>query len=155
VVSEQETREVLARLEAALGGVSRRKQGAQIAVELLGRLPHFHWTGVYWLEGRELVLGPYVGAPTEHTRIPVGRGVCGAAVAQDANQIVRDVGDLDNYLACSLETKSEIVVLIRDDAGAILGQIDVDAREVGAFDESDEALLEQVARRIAGLPEQS
>lgn len=116
------------------------------------RLPHFHWVGIYWLKGNELVLGPYVGPPTEHVRIPVGRGVCGTAVAENMNQIVEDVRALENYLACNLETRSEIVVLIRcPSRGRILGQIDVDGTEVGAFDESDEAMLEVIAERIARL----
>ncbi|GIV07092.1 MAG: hypothetical protein KatS3mg017_0294 [Fimbriimonadales bacterium] len=116
------------------------------------RLPHFHWVGVYWLRGNELVLGPYVGPPTEHVRIPVGRGVCGTAVAENMNQIIDDVRELDNYLACNLETRSEIVVLIRHPHnGKILGQIDADGTEVGAFDESDEALLEVIGERIANL----
>lgn len=116
------------------------------------RLPHFHWVGIYWLKGNELVLGPYVGPPTEHVRIPVGRGVCGTAVAENMNQIIEDVRTLDNYLACNLETRSEIVVLIRClKSGRILGQIDVDGTEVGAFDESDEAMLEVIAERIARL----
>ncbi|MCX7924930.1 MAG: GAF domain-containing protein, partial [Fimbriimonadales bacterium] len=103
------------------------------------RLPHFHWVGIYWLKGNELVLGPYVGPPTEHVRIPVGRGVCGTAVAENMNQIIEDVREIENYLACNLETRSEIVVLIRHpDDGRIIGQIDVDGTEVGAFDESDE-----------------
>jgi GAF domain-containing protein len=85
-------------------------------------------------------------------RIPVGRGVCGTAVAENMNQIIEDVRELDNYLACNLETRSEIVVLIRHpDTGKILGQIDVDGTEVGAFDESDEALLEVIGERIARL----
>jgi L-methionine (R)-S-oxide reductase len=110
------------------------------------------WVGVYWLRGSELVLGPYVGLPTEHVRIPVGRGVCGTAVAENMNQIIEDVRELENYLACNLETRSEIVVLIRHpDTGKILGQIDVDGTEVGAFDESDEALLEVIGERIARL----
>jgi L-methionine (R)-S-oxide reductase len=114
------------------------------------RLPHFHWVGIYWLKGNELVLGPYVGPPTEHVRIPVGRGVCGTAVAENMNQIIEDVREIENYLACNLETRSEIVVLIRHpDTGKILGQIDVDGTEVGAFDESDEVLLEVIGDRIA------
>src|SRR5262249_21238490 len=87
---------------------------AAIAMRLLAEsLPHYRWVGVYWLDGDSLILGPYVGAPTEHSRIPVGRGVCGTAVAEGKNQIVADVRVLSNYLACSLETRSEIVVLIR------------------------------------------
>lgn len=123
----------------------------QTVMQLLHeRIPHAHWVGIYWLHGQELVLGPYVGPPTEHTRIPVGRGVCGTAVAQNQNQIVTDVRKVTNYLACNLETLSEIVVLIRHpESGEILGQIDVDGTAVGAFDESDEALLQQIADQIA------
>lgn len=118
---------------------------------LAERLAHFNWTGVYWLRGGELILGPYAGAPTEHTRIAVGRGVCGTAVAENGNQVVADVRELANYLSCSVDTRSEIVVLIRDEAGKVLGQIDVDGHEPGAFDETDEALLEEVAARIAAV----
>jgi L-methionine (R)-S-oxide reductase len=137
-------------LEASDLPVAERLQ--RLMQRLYDRLPHFHWVGVYWLKGSELVLGPYVGPPTEHVRIPVGRGVCGTAVAENMNQIIEDVRELDNYLACNLETRSEIVVLIRHpDTGKILGQIDVDGTEVSAFDESDEALLEVVGERIARL----
>jgi GAF domain-containing protein len=118
------------------------------AMEALSRLPHYNWSGVYRLEGDTLVLDQYVGAATDHTHIPVGRGVCGTAVAENANQVIEDVRELDNYLACSLQTRSEIVVLIRD-GEKILGQIDIDGHTVGAFDSSDEAFLEQVAEILA------
>lgn len=118
-------------------------------MERLAALPAYDWVGVYWLRGDRLELGPYVGAPTEHTIIPTGRGVCGTAVAEGRNQLVADVRALDNYLACSLETRSEIVVLIRNSEGAILGQIDADGHEVGAFDHSDEEMLTKVAELIA------
>lgn len=122
-----------------------------LAMQLIAkRFTHYKWVGVYWLEGDTLVLGPYVGEPTEHTRIAVGQGVCGTAVAQGRNQIVRDVRQVANYLACSLKTRSEIVVLIRR-AGRVLGQIDADADEPGAFDTTDEALLTAVAERLAAL----
>ncbi|MFN7016388.1 MAG: GAF domain-containing protein [Fimbriimonadales bacterium] len=137
-------------LEASDTPVQERLQ--HLMQHLHDRLPHFHWVGIYWLRGNELVLGPYVGPPTEHTVIPVGRGVCGTAVAENMNQIIDDVRLLSNYLACNLETRSEIVVLIRrPDSGRIIGQIDVDGTEVGAFDESDEAMLEVIAERIARL----
>ena len=117
-------------------------------VALADAFSHYKWVGIYWLEGDTLVLGPYVGAATEHDRIPVGRGVCGTAVAEGKNQVVPDVWKLDNYLACSVTTRSEIVVLIRQ-AGRIVGQIDADGHEVGAFDATDEALLTAVAERLA------
>ncbi len=143
--------QVLGEAEAILQGdapLETRLQ--QLMQHLHDRLLHYHWVGIYWLEGDTLVLGPYVGPPTEHGRIPVGRGVCGTAVAENANQIVYDVRERANYLACNLETRSEIVVLIRDPrTGAIVGQIDVDGTEVGAFDESDEAFLEAIAQLIA------
>jgi len=133
-------------LRASDGGTPAVAEAMHILAE---NLPHFKWVGVYWLAGGTLELGPYIGAATEHTRIPVGRGVCGTAVAQNHNQLVRDVRELDNYLACSLTTRAEIVVLIRDPASRILGQIDADGDTVGAFDERDEALLTQVARLLA------
>jgi L-methionine (R)-S-oxide reductase len=119
------------------------------AMRMLNELPHFDWSGIYRLEGETLVLDEYVGAETDHTHIPVGRGVCGTAVAENRNQLIEDVRALDNYLACSLETRSEIVTLIRDAGGRILGQIDIDGHSVGAFDASDEHLLEQVGAILA------
>lgn len=110
--------------------------------------PAWGWVGVYLLVGDTLVLGPFVGPATEHTRIPVGRGVCGAAVAEDRNVVVEDVRKLDNYLACSVGTRSEIVVLIRD-GGDVVGQFDVDSDDVAAFGPADEARLEHLAR-LAG-----
>ena len=100
------------------------------------------------LRGDALELGPYVGAPTEHTRIPVGRGVCGTAVASRGNQVIEDVLEIDNYLACSRTVRSEIVVLIWD-GDEVLGQIDADCDEVGAFGPEDEAFLIRVAAAIA------
>lgn len=110
----------------------------------------YHWVGVYKLDGDTLVLGPYVGPKTDHLRIPVGRGVCGTAVAENQNQIVSDVRELDNYLACNLQTRSEIVVLIREPVtGRILGQIDVDGQAVNAFGKDEETFLTGVAELLA------
>lgn len=118
-------------------------------MQILDELPDYNWSGVYRLEGDQLVLDAYVGATTEHTHIPVGRGVCGTAVAENKNQVIEDVRELDNYLACSVSTRSEIVVLIRDPQGKVLGQIDIDGHRVGAFDDSDERLLEDLAAILA------
>lgn len=143
--------ELILKAEALLSEEAPLTERLQKLMQLLkDHQPHYHWVGIYWLKGKELILGPYVGPPTEHVCIPVGRGVCGTAVAENANQIVYDVRERSNYLACNLETRSEIVVLIREPGnGKILGQIDVDGTEVGAFDESDEAFLEVIADRIA------
>jgi GAF domain-containing protein len=117
-------------------------------VELLSELPNYSSNFIYRLHGDTLVLDAYTGEATEHTRIPVGRGVCGTALAENQNQLVDDVTALDNYLACSLKTKSEIVVLIRR-GKEILGQIDIDGHELSAFDETDEAFLEELADILA------
>jgi len=120
----------------------------QFAMDQLGSLPTYDWSGIYRLEGEMLYLDAYNGAATDHTEIPVGRGVCGTAVAEDANQVIEDVRELENYLSCSAFTRSEIVVLIRKDE-AILGQIDIDGHQVGAFDAEDEQFLEELAEVLS------
>lgn len=118
-------------------------------MKALSRLPGYNWCGIYRLEADGLRLDEFVGAATDHILIPIGRGVCGVAVAEGRNQIVRDVRALENYLACSIQTMSEIVVLIRRQDGQILGQIDIDGHQVDAFDESDERLLERIGTVLA------
>ena len=116
---------------------------------------HYHWVGVYFLEGKELVLGPFVGAPSPHVRIPVDKGICGAAVREGRTVNVPDVNADPRYLACSLETKSEIVVPLQAD-GRILGELDIDSHAPNAFTPDDHALLEEVARQLApALQEQT
>ena len=110
----------------------------------------FDWVGVYMLneDEQELWLHNYVGTPTEHAKILVGEGVCGTAVAEKANQIVNDVSEVDNYLACSPDVQSEIVVLIR--AGdEIFGQLDIDSDQKDAFTDEDETALQVVADKLA------
>ncbi|HEY7911351.1 MAG TPA: GAF domain-containing protein [Blastocatellia bacterium] len=140
--------EIIRRLEQSAAGVSR--DGAlKEAVRILKETrDNYNWVGIYLLEGDMLVLHNYIGKPTDHTHIPVGRGVCGTAVSEAKNQIVDDVTALDNYLACSLETRSEIVVLIRR-GDEIFGQIDIDSDLPRAFSSDDELLLEGVARVLA------
>jgi len=118
------------------------------AMDHLATLEGYDWCGVYRLEGETLVLDEYTGAETDHVRIPIGTGVCGTAVAKNANQVVEDVREIENYLSCSTQTRSEIVVLIRR-KGVILGQIDIDGHQVGQFDSTDEALLTEVAAVLA------
>ncbi len=131
---------ILDQLQAsAAWGAELRREG----MTLLSGLEGWNWCGIYRLEGEVLVLDEYVGAATDHTHIPVGRGVCGTAVAENSNQVIPDVQALDNYLACSLETKSELVVLIRE-GSTILGQIDIDGHKVGQFSCEEEAFLERM-----------
>jgi L-methionine (R)-S-oxide reductase len=106
--------------------------------------PTWSWLGVYLLAGDTLVLGPFVGPDTEHTRIPVGTGICGTAVEMGRNMVVGDVKAVDNYLACSPGTQSEMVVLIRDD-GDIVGQIDIDSDDLDAFSPEDLDALRPLA----------
>ena len=109
----------------------------------------YDWVGVYLVgEGEELWLHNYVGEPTEHAKIPVGTGVCGRAVAERRNFNVKDVSKEENYLACSPDTKSELVILIR--AGdEIYGEIDIDSDEAAAFTEDDEIALISIADKLA------
>jgi L-methionine (R)-S-oxide reductase len=117
------------------------------------RLPHYNWAGFYMLDWNDpgtLVLGAFRGAPTEHVRIPVTQGICGAAVAQGNTVVIDDVAADPRYLACSLETKSEIVVPIRV-AGEIVGEIDIDSHSLSAFGDEDRAFLEECAAIIGGF----
>lgn len=117
---------------------------------LAAAFEHFHWTGVYLLEGDTLVLGPYVGLPTEHLRIPLGTGICGAAAAERATIVVDDVRADSRFLACFVSTRSEIVVPIL--AGErVIGEIDVDSDSPAAFGPADREYLEQVAERLGRL----
>jgi GAF domain-containing protein len=140
------TQNVLQQVDALI-----ERGGADCLKELCGLLrrerPHYNWVGFYFVEGDELVLGPFVGAPSPHVRIPIGKGICGAAVAEGRTVVVPDVNADPRYLACGLETKSEIVVPIKHD-GRILGEIDIDSHTPDAFAPDDRALLEEIARRL-------
>ena len=135
---EQEIRRELAR-------VADGRQAMQRTVEILAaRVPDYTWVGIYQLFGNELVLGPYVGKPSPHTHIPLGRGICGAAAAEKTTIVVDDVNADSRYLACSLETKSEIVVPILRGCD-VLGEIDIDSDRIAAFGPADKRMLEVVA----------
>src|SRR5262245_57004034 len=143
--------------EDICGALDRlRGQGASLenllssAVSLLPEShPKCHWTGIYELFPDEVLrLGPFVGAPTDHVFIAVGKGVCGTAVAERRNINVPDVSKVSNYLACSTSTKSELVVLIRRD-DTIYAQIDIDSHESDAFDADAVGRVERVADWLA------
>src|SRR5918996_1752372 len=116
--------------------------------------PVWDWSGIYLLVGDTLVLGLRT-APVDHARIGIGEGVCGTAVSEGRNQVVEDVRQVENYLACSVHTRSELVVLIRDQ-GKIVGEFDIDSDTAGAFTQEDVALLEEmgllISGRVASLP---
>jgi L-methionine (R)-S-oxide reductase len=118
-----------------------------IVSRLKERLPGYDWVGFYMIERGTpdmLVLGPYIGAPTEHKRIPLNRGICGAAVTSGHTIIVDDVNADPRYLACSIETKSEIVAPVWV-KGAIVGELDIDSHTPAAFKPEDRKLVEHCA----------
>jgi GAF domain-containing protein len=119
-------------------------------VELLdGSFEHYGWVGIYLVEGDELVLTAWSGPQaTEHVRIPVGLGICGAAAASGETEVVDDVAADARYLACFASTRSEIVVPIRA-GGRVVGEIDVDSDAPAAFGDDDREFLERVARVLA------
>jgi L-methionine (R)-S-oxide reductase len=120
----------------------------RLVTVLKTRMPGYTWVGIYRREGTDLVLGPFLGKPSPHTRIPIGRGICGAAAASKATIVVDDVNADERYLACSMETQSEIVVPVMRD-GDVLAEIDVDSDMRAAFGRSDQALLEAAAALLA------
>jgi L-methionine (R)-S-oxide reductase len=103
-------------------------------------IPHYDWVGFYLLDSQNnmLVLGPYSGKPTEHTHIPVGKGVCGQVAESKQNMVVQDVSQQTNYIACSLDVQSEIVVPILK-SGQFVAEIDIDSHAYAPFSKEDEA----------------
>jgi GAF domain-containing protein len=141
--------EALTGIQLVVTGEERPRAKLERVVEIVREAGSLYdWVGIYYLRGSVLELGPFVGPPTDHTRIPVGTGVCGLAVKERRNQVVDDVRSRDNYLSCSPSVRSEIVVLIWS-GHDILGEIDIDSNSLGAFTAGDERFLEEVARLIA------
>lgn len=142
--------EAFAEIERIAGGDGDADDVLRRVVDLLhARFDDYSWVGIYFVEGDELVLGPWRGPQaTEHVRIPVGQGICGAAAASGETEIVDDVSADDRYLSCFLSTRSEIVVPIVYDR-LVVAEIDIDSDRVAAFGEEDRAFLERVAAAIS------
>jgi L-methionine (R)-S-oxide reductase len=138
-------KQVLASIDSAPDATRAMQETAR---RLKQAMTDYQWVGFYVLDGNELVLGPFAGKPSPHTRIPLGRGICGAAAAEEQTIIVDDVRQDPRYLSCSLDTRSEIVVPIMLD-GRVLGEIDIDSDKLAAFGQADRELLELVAKHIA------
>ena len=143
------------RVVAALRGAFAREQGPQVllrtaAEKIRAAGPPYTSVYLYMLHGDELVLEAYAGRRTDHTRIPVGRGVCGTAVSSGEDQNVPDVRAVDNYIACNTWTRAELVVLIRR-GNLILGQIDIDSDVPDPFTAEEEAAVKRVADALAIL----
>jgi L-methionine (R)-S-oxide reductase len=136
------------RIRGELAAATNPTDAMTRAVDALKTIPYYSWVGIYQLTGDELVLGPYLGKPSPHTRIPLGRGICGAAATQKATIVVDDVNSDPRYLACSIETKSEIVVPVMR-GPTVLAEIDIDSDTPAAFGQRDRELLEAVATLLA------
>ncbi len=115
-------------------------------------ISYFNWIGFYFKNGDkdELILGPYVGAPTDHTIIPYGKGICGQVAVSNETFVVPDVNEESNYLSCSIDTKAEIVVPIFKD-GKNIGQIDIDSHTVDPFTDEDRELLEWLCNEVSKI----
>ena len=140
---------------AALRGAFAREDGREALLRLTAEKiraagPPYTSVYLYMLHGNELLLEAYAGRQTDHTRIPVGTGVCGTAVASGQDQNVPDVRAVENYLACNAWTRSELVVLIRR-GNLILGQIDIDSDLPDPFTPEEEAAVKRVADALAIL----
>jgi GAF domain-containing protein len=119
---------------------------------LESHVDYYNWVGFYFRNGdkEELKLGPYVGAPTDHTIIPFGKGICGQVAVSNQNFVVPDVAAQDNYIACSITVKAEIVIPIFVN-GENIGQIDIDSNTPDPFTEADERFLEFVCKEVAEI----
>jgi GAF domain-containing protein len=140
---------LLARIREATAAASSLKALESGIVEAISeRLPHYNWTGFYWLDP-----GAFAGEPTPHVRIPVTQGICGSAAALGETVVVDDVHADPRYLSCSIKTKSEIVVPIRA-YGKVVGEIDIDSHTPAAFTEIDRGFLEEAARIVGAFIEE-
>jgi GAF domain-containing protein len=149
MIEHEDAGGLLTAIRSAIAAAPNANAAMTQAVRLLkDAVPSYTWVGIYVIDREELVLGPFLGKPSPHTRIPLGRGICGAAATEKATIVVDDVHADARYLACSIETQSEIVVPIMDGA-TVLGEIDIDSDRKAAFGPPDRALLEEVAALLS------
>ncbi|MDX1660365.1 MAG: GAF domain-containing protein [Gemmatimonadota bacterium] len=149
-VYEKARREIESQLQTANNEIDAHEIVVQ---ELHDRFDHYSWVGVYVVESDELVLSAWAGPEeTEHTRIPIGEGICGLAAKTGETEVVPDVSEREEFIACFPSTRAEIVVPIHG-ADGVVGEIDVDSDWEDAFDERDRELLETVAAKVAKVME--
>ena len=136
----------------ANSSLSKDEKLLNICKLLETNIEYYNWVGFYFKNGdkNELKLGPYVGAPTDHTIIPFGKGICGQVAVSNKNFVVPDVSAQDNYIACSITVKAEIVIPIFVN-GENIGQIDIDSNTPDPFTEADERFLEFVCQKVASI----
>lgn len=142
---------------AITGIISQEEKSAEERMQAICDLlketvPHYDWVGFYFRDGEkeQLKLGAYAGTPTDHTVIPFGKGICGQVAVSNQNFVVPDVSAQDNYIACSLTVKSEIVVPLFLD-GKNIGQIDIDSNVPDPFTDDDERFLEFINKEVANI----
>jgi len=123
---------------------------SKTAVLLKDNIPHYDWVGFYILDSmtNTLILGPFAGKPTEHTHIPVGKGICGQVAESKKSMVVQDVTEQTNYIACSLDVQSEIVVPVLKN-GLFVAEIDIDSHAYAPFTEKDELFLSAIAEKMS------
>lgn len=147
-LSREQAKEILGRIDAAVGTTKGYDARSKVVKLLNSSVPNYTWVGIYKVDGKELVLDNWAGpAATEHTRIPIGKGICGFAAKAGRTEIVSDVSRDPRYLQCFLSTKSEMVVPILS-AGSVAGGIDIDSDQLDAFSSMDREFLEAVARKL-------
>src|SRR3954468_19634782 len=148
-MTDMDRGDLLTAIGSAIASAPNPDSAMMQTVRLLkDAIPYYSWVGIYLLDGAELGLAPFPGKPSPHTRIPLGNGICGAAATERQTIVVDDVNADPRYLACSIDTKSEIVVAILE-RGEGLGEIDIDSDRPAAFGAADRALLEPVAALLA------
>ncbi|MEO0127351.1 MAG: GAF domain-containing protein [candidate division WOR-3 bacterium] len=134
------------------GNADSKEKLFKICELLKENVPYYNWVGFYIADNakKELYLGPFVGEPTEHTKIPFGRGICGQAAARKETFVVQDVSKETNYLSCSVKVKSEIVVPVFK-GDKVVAEIDIDSHRISPFTKEDQEFLEQLAKIIENL----
>ncbi len=140
---------VVDEIRAKAKAFPKEKLLEEVVVLLKNNFHKYTWVGIYLMDGvNELVLGPYLGKPSPHTRIKIDSGICGAAAREKETVIVPDVNADPRYLSCSIETQSEIVVPIMRN-GKVFGEIDIDSNQPDAFGSADQEYLEEIAGILA------
>jgi len=146
-VREQYKKEILKATKSIVSGKGDRDEKLQKICELLAdKINTFDWVGFYLVDpaaDRELVLGPYVGEETDHVRIPFGKGICGQSAETEQTFVVQDVSKADNYLACSVHVKAEIVVPLMK-KGKFVGELDIDSHTKNSITEEHRVMLEEI-----------
>ena len=143
--------EVAARLQKIIHSGSQRKAITDFVCRELRKIPHFTWVGIYLVDGSDLVLTSWSGPmATQHARIPIGQGICGAAVTEKTTVVVPDVSSDPRYLQCFINTRAELVVPIFHD-GAPVAEIDIDSDQLNAFGATDKDFVEWAAEELGTI----